>query len=112
MKKGLLGLIALVLVLVTLTACGSAASKPDYTEAKAESALNAGKDLKGKTVQFKVDKVEPNSALGYNLQAGKHLNFVSQENPDVKKGSTVIVKVKKVANTLGSWVITYTDLKK
>ncbi|KLI76086.1 MULTISPECIES: hypothetical protein [Lacticaseibacillus] len=112
MKKGLLTVIAVLSILFTLTACGSAAPKPDYTEAKAESALNAGKDLKGKTVQFKVKKIEPNSAFGFNLEAGKHLNFVSEENPKVKKGHTVIVKVKKAASTLGSWVITYTDLKK
>lgn len=78
----------------------------------AESALNANKDIEGKTVKFKVQKVEPNSAFGYNLETGKHLNFVSDNKPKVKKGEVVIVKVKKVTSTLGSYVITYTNLSK
>ncbi|WP_203624616.1 hypothetical protein [Lacticaseibacillus sp. 866-1] len=111
MKKIIATLVAVLSVLFVLTACGQ--KQADYpTAAKAESALNASKELKGKTVTFKVKKVEPSSAFGYNLETGKHLNFVSTDNPDVKKGDTVTVKVKKVASTLGSYVITYTDLKK
>lgn len=51
----------------------------DYPNIKyAEIALSKGKNLKGKTVQFKVKKLEPQSAFGYNMETGKHLNFVSQ----------------------------------
>lgn len=112
MKKVLVSLLTLLSVAFVLTAC-SGQKKADYSSAaKAETALNAGKDLKGKTVRFKVSKVEPASAFGYNLETGKHLNFVSDNNPGVKKGETVTVKVKKVASTLGSFVITYTNLTK
>lgn len=110
MKKISIGFIAVIAIFFTLAGCGN--QKPDYTASTAESALNANKDIEGKTVQFKVNKVEPNSSFGYNLETGKHLNFVSSENPKVKKGETVTVKVKKVTSVLGSWVITYTSLKK
>ena len=93
-----------------VTACGQ--KKADYTAKTAESALNAGKDIEGKTVKFKVEKLEPNSAFGYNMEAGKHLNFVSSDNPKVKQGDTVFLKVKKVTSTMGSYVISYSDLSK
>ena len=111
MKKVIASLLAVLSVLFILTACGQ--KQADYpTAAKAETALNAGKDLKGKTVTFKVTGYDPASAFGYNMETGKHLNFVSNDNPGVKKGDTVTVKVKKVASTMGSFIITYTDLKK
>ena len=105
MKK----LIVLFMMAVLLLAgCGSSKPvKPDYTTEQFESALNKGKNLEGKTVSVKVETLVPNSALGYNIEAGKHLNFVSSDNPNVKKGDTVIVKVTKVASTLGSYVISY-----
>lgn len=85
----------------------------DYPNIKdAEIALGKGKNLKGKTVQFKVKKLEPQSAFGYNMETGKHLNFVSPENPNVKKGDTVFLKIKKIKSVLGSFVITYSHLSK
>ena len=110
MKKMSIGFIAVMAIIFALTGCGN--KKPDYTASTAESALNANKDIEGKTVQFKIDKVVPNSAFGYNLETGKHLNFVSSENPKVNKGETVTVKVKKASSSVGSWVISYTNLKK
>lgn len=104
--RSILLIMALVLLTISISACGQ--KKADYTTAKAESALNAGKDLTGKTVKITVDKLVPNSAFGYNIETGKHLNFVSSENPKVKKGDTLIVKVKKTTSSLGSFVITYT----
>lgn len=101
--------IVLGLVFV-VTACGQ--KKADYTARTAEAALNSGKNIEGKTVKFKVQKLEPNSTFGYNMETGKHLNFVSNSNPNVKKGDTVFLKVKKVSSTLGSYVITYSDLSK
>lgn len=117
MKK----LIAMGVTLIaafTLAACGNSKSanttpKADYpTATKFESALNNNKTVKGKTVQFKVKKIEPDSAFGYNLEAGKHLNFVSEGQKDVKTGDTVTATVKKTTTTLGSWIITYSSLKK
>ncbi|WP_225046998.1 hypothetical protein [Lacticaseibacillus kribbianus] len=112
MKKVVLTVLTVLSFLLVLTACSGAKAADYPTAAKAEAALNAGKKLDGKTVSFKVTKVEPKSVLGYNLQAGEHLNFVSQDNPGVKKGDVVTVKVKKAGNVLGSFVISYTDLKK
>lgn len=113
MKKAtkILATVLTVLCLsLVMTACGQ--KKADYTAKTAESALNSGEDLEGKTVKFKVQKLEPNSAFGYNMETGKHLNFVSNDNPKVKDGDTVIVKVKKITSTMGSYIITYTDLSK
>ncbi|MCG0798408.1 MULTISPECIES: hypothetical protein [Lactiplantibacillus] len=110
MKKMSIGFVAIIAIIFTLAGCGN--KKPDYTASTAESALNANKDIEGKTVQFKVNKVVPNSAFGYNLETGKHLNFVSSENPKVNKGETVTVKVKKTSSSVGSWVISYTNLKR
>lgn len=84
------------------------AAELDYDDVKAfESALNSGDNLEGKTVQFKVNKLEPQSAFGYNLITGEHLNFVSSENPNAKEGDLVTVKVKQVQSMLGSWLIQY-----
>lgn len=80
----------------------------DYLDAASfEADLNAGADLTGKVVQFTVDKLAPNSAFGYNMQSGEHLNFCSDANPDVSVGETVTVEVTEVKNTLGSYIIRY-----
>ncbi|WP_436651803.1 hypothetical protein [Latilactobacillus sakei] len=110
MKKIIITLVSTLSLLLILTACGT--KKPDYTANTAESALNAGKSIDGKTIQFKVNKLEPPSAFGYNMQTGKHLNITNTDNPKVKVGETVTVKVKTAKSVLGSWIISYTDLKK
>ncbi len=85
---------------------------PDYDDAETfEAALNAGKNVTGKTVRFKVNGLNPNSAFGYNMYAGEHLNFCSPGNPCRKKGDTVQVKVTRVISFLGSYIIYYTNLK-
>lgn len=113
MKKLFKSITLLCAVLgLTFVAVGCGQTKPDYTAKTAESSLNAGKDLEGKTVKFKVTAYEPASSFGYNMETGKHLNFVSQDNPKVKKGDTVTVKVKKVTSTMGSFIITYSNLQK
>ena len=92
------------------TACGS--KEVDYANVEDfEAALNAGEDLTGKTVTFTVREVHPNSAFGYNLFAGEHLNFVSSKTPGIKEGETVTVKVKEVSSIFGSWIITYSKVK-
>jgi hypothetical protein len=91
-----------------LTACSSAKEvTPDYTTAKAEEALNNGDDLTGKTVEITVDKYVPDGSLGYTIQTGEHLNFVSSENPKVKEGDKLIVKIVKTTSVMGSFVMTF-----
>jgi len=72
-----------------------------------EAALNAGEDLIGKTVTFTVTTFVPNSAFGYNLQTGEHLNFCSITHPGVGEGDTITVKVTQVQSVLGSFIIYY-----
>ena len=52
----------------------------------------------------------PNTALGYNVQAGEHLNFISSTNPNVKVGDIMTVKVDTVVSLLGTWLIRYEKL--
>lgn len=105
MKKGLNILIVLVGIFI-LGACGSS-SKADYTTQEAEKVLVDGGSIDGKTVSITVDKLAPQSAFGYNIQTGEHMNFVSSENPKVETGDKLIVKVNKVESVMGSWIITY-----
>ncbi len=51
--------------------------------------------------------MKPDSAFGYNIWAGEHLNFVSSKNPDVKEGDIVVVKTTTIESNLGSWIIKY-----
>lgn len=112
MKKLLAILMSLTLVL-SLVACGEKAEiKPDYEDAAVfEQALNDGQDLTGKTVVVTVNKLVPDSAFGYNIQAGENLNFCSPDNPNVKAGDTITVKVEQVASMLGSYIINYEMVK-
>lgn len=107
MRKILVSLILAVLAL-TLAACGSNTAAPDFEDtASFEAALNNGEDLVGKTVKITVDELVPDSAFGYNIQTGEHLNFCSPTNPGVSVGDTLTVKVTEVASILGSYVIYY-----
>src|SRR5581483_4559361 len=109
MKKAIGLLSAFLMISFLLVGCGSAKqpAKPDYTTEQVEAALNKGDNVVGKTVSVKVETVVPNSAFGYNIEAGQHLNFVSSENPNVKTGDTIVVKVTKVQSALGSYIINY-----
>lgn len=101
-------MMGLLLVMVMgLVGCAVEAVAPDYTVSTLEEALNAGEVVDGKTVLLEVGELVPDSAFGYNMQAGEHLNFVSVENPIVKTGDTVTIRVTKVASVFGSWIITY-----
>lgn len=104
MKKLFL-VITLILAIFVLGACGNA--EPDYSTAEAEQALNDGEDITGKTVEITVNELVPASAFGYNIQTGEHLNFVSESNPKVEKGETLVVEVVEVTSIMGSYVITY-----
>lgn len=108
--KRILALFLLMTMVLSLCACGSGAGtvNPDYEDvASFESALNAGEDVTGKTVRFSVDGFVPDSAFGYNMQTGEHLNFCSTKDPKVSVGDSVTVKVVDVSSMLGSWIISY-----
>ena len=89
------------------------ASTPDYKidyydAASFEKALNNGTKVNGKIVQFDVLEYKPDSALGINCWSGEHLNFISEEELNVSKGSIVIGRItKEPTKTLGSWKIPY-----
>ena len=94
-------ILACLFGMFVLTACAKAV-EPDYTTQEAEAALNDGDDLEGKTVEITVDAYEPSGTLGYTIQTGEHLNVVSNENPKVKVGDTLVVKINKVENVLNT----------
>ena len=99
-----------VVLVFALCACTAAAPKTviDYADAGSfEAALNRGENLEGKVVQFKAMELHPQSAYGYNIWAGEHLNFVSEKNPDVKGGDTLTVKATSIESIIGSWIIHY-----
>ena len=73
-----------------------------------EAALNSGENVIGSTVRFTVQAIAPDSHFGYNLQAGEHLNFCSNDDPGIAVGDTITVKVTDVSTFLGSFVIEYT----
>lgn len=110
MKK-LLGLITTFAISIILFGCSNNI-KPDLSEKEAEKALNEGENIDGKTVSLKVSKFVPNGTLGYTIQAGDHLNFISPDNPEVKNGDELIVKITETKNVLGSFVLNYELLNK
>lgn len=107
--KSIIGVLCLAFAL--LTACGDSSSSTvviDYgDDISFEEALNNGENLEGKIVQFKALELHPQSARGYNIWAGEHLNFISSRNPDVKEGDVLTVKATTIESSLGSWFITY-----
>lgn len=105
MKK--LSVLICLTFLLVLFGCSKASEEADYTTEEFETALNEGEKLDGKTVSIKVDKLVPDSAFGYNIQTGEHLNFVSDKNPNVKAGDEFVVKVEEVKSALGSYMISY-----
>ncbi len=81
--------------------------KVDYADAKLfESALNEGKKVNGKIVQFIVNDYKPDSALGINCWAGEHLNFISKKELTVSKGDTIVAYVtSEPSKIFDSWEI-------
>ena len=81
----------------------------DYKDAaQFEEALNAGEDVAGKIVSFHADSLHPDSKYGYNIWAGEHLNFISEENPGIKRGDIATVSVTTTQQLdNGSWIIYY-----
>lgn len=84
----------------------------DYKDAESiEKDLNDGIDVKGKIVKFIVSEYAPDSVLGYNAHSGKHLNFISKNDLNLKSNDEIIGKVISTSKFLGSWVINYDILK-
>jgi len=81
----------------------------DYMDAASfENALNEGEEVNGAVVQFDVLEFKPDSALGINCWSGEHLNFISETEPDVKKGDIVVGRViEEPSKKLGSWKVPY-----
>lgn len=96
-----------LMIMVFTSACGKSV-RIDYADAESfEAALNAGENLEGKVVQFVAGELHPQSAFGYNIWAGEHLNFISSRNPGFKQGDIVVVKATTIESNLGSWLIRY-----
>ena len=112
MKK-LFTIILAFTITLSLVACGGNTEiEVDYkNETVFEEALNNGEEITDKTVTFTVNELVPDSAFGYNLQTGEHLNFCSTNNPGVKVGDTITVKVTEVSSVLGSYIINYEMVK-
>ncbi len=60
---------------------------------------------------MKENKLVPDSAFGYNIQAGENLNFCFPDNSNVKAGDILTVKVEEVTSLLGSYIIKYEMVK-
>lgn len=100
-----------LLIMLLITACGNsvfAGESINYGDEKAfEDALNNGEFLEGKIVRFTVTDICPDSAFGFNLISGEHLNFVSSRNPNVQIGDELVVRTDSISSMLGSWIVTY-----
>jgi|GEM_PF-703747 len=91
--------------------CGKKTADIDYGDAISfEIMLNEGEDMKEKVVQFTADDVKTDTAYGYNIWAGKHLNFISSANPNIKEGDTITARVTSTRMNSGSWFIEYEKL--
>lgn len=110
LAAGILGLLFIVFIVPVIYSYRP--QKIDYGDETAfEKALNDGVNCTNKVVRFKVREFATPLA-GYNLHAGKHLNFVSFSNPDVSTGDIITVKVTKVSDMgKGIWQIWYKKVK-
>ena len=70
-----------------------------------EKDLNDGYDLKDTTVTFRVREVHPDSAFGFNLWSGEHLNFLFSESQSAKTGDTVTVRVEEIKKRFGVYLV-------
>lgn len=128
-NKRMISIIITVLLISTITACGNeesvASVSPDtivklqqayadgtitvdYDSAESfEAALNNGTDTTNKIVTFEAIEVAPNSTVGFNVMAGKHLNFKSKDVKDISDHEQVTVLVTNTKSKIGSWFIDY-----
>lgn len=128
-NKAIITSIISVLLIATLSSCGDEESissisddmisqlqqaygdgtiSIDYDSAEDfESALNDGVNATNKIVSFNVSKVSPDSAAGFNVMAGEHLNFISNEERKIKENDQATVLVSNAKSKFGSWFIDY-----
>ena len=84
-----------------------ASSNDVISTSDAESQLNNGQSIDGKTVDVEIFNIVNASELGQNIQAGEHLNFYpATQQYNLKAGDHVKFKVISVKSTMGSWLIT------
>lgn len=111
--KKILICINIILLSLTLSGCNKSTDNDqlviDYNTAEEfENALNNDEEVDDKVVKFEVNEYKEDSILGINCWAGEHLNFISEEALDVKKGDYVIGRVIDTpSKVLGSWKIPY-----
>ena len=109
-RSGIVVFLVSAMLSLLLCSCGGGpgGTEVDYGDAAAfEEALNRGENLENKTLMFTVTELHPDSALGFNVCGGEHLNFISGRNPDLKVGDTAGVKATEITSLLGSWIIKY-----
>ena len=109
-RTGIVVFLVSAMLSLLLCSCGGGpgGTEVDYGDAAAfEEALNRGENLENKTLMFTVTELHPDSALGFNVCGGEHLNFISSRNPDLKVGDTAGVKATEISSLLGSWIIKY-----
>lgn len=109
-RTGIVVFLVSAMLSLLLCSCGGGpgGTEVDYGDAAAfEEALNRGENLENKTLMFTVTELHPDSALGFNVCGGEHLNFISSRNPDLKVGDTAGVKATEITSLLGSWIIKY-----
>ena len=109
-RTGIVVFLVSAMLSLLLCSCGGGpgGTEVDYGDAAAfEEALNRGDNLENKTLMFTVTELHPDSALGFNVCGGEHLNFISSRNPDLKVGDTAGVKATEITSLLGSWIIKY-----
>ena len=109
-RTGIVVFLVSAMLSLLLCSCGGGpgGTEVDYGDAAAfEEALNRGDNLENKTLMFTVTELHPDSALGFNVCGGEHLNFISSRDPDLKVGDTAGVKATEITSLLGSWIIKY-----
>ena len=109
-RTGIVVFLVSAMLSLLLCSCGGGpgGTEVDYGDAQAfEEALNRGENLENKTLMFTVTELHPDSALGFNVCGGEHLNFISSRNPDLKVGDTAGVKATEITSMFGSWIIKY-----
>ena len=77
-----------------------------HSESSLETALNSKEDVVGKTVVFNIRDYKPDSAFGYNLISGEHLNFCSSNDPGVYSGNVPVI-ILSVRCFFNSYIIRY-----
>lgn len=107
-NKVILGTVVTVLVAyLGLVAYGWMISA-DYTQERALVALEDGKDITGKTIDIKVNKVLDDSWMGSLFYTSNNLVFQTDEtDTGIKVGQEGRVKVLETHKVFGAWIITY-----